>query len=128
MRLIEQRGQLTEDHAGLGHPGDLGAILDDTDHTAFENERLPGSRPFAEHRLAGAVAGEWKRGKPRLPSLGVVELRHCSHPSLPNPGEDYSYEKSLEHKRRGALRVVALFGMPTPQPRLPTAVTARLVL
>src|SRR5271163_4511747 len=99
MRLIEQGRHLAEDHAGLRHCGDFGAALDDAHHTALENEKLSGSRPLTEHRLAGAVAGERKRGKPRLPSLGVVELRHSLHPPLSHLSRTIASKKSLEHKR-----------------------------
>src|SRR5579863_3143602 len=82
VRLIQERRKLAEDRAGLRYRGDLSAALDDADRAAFENEQLPGSAAFSEHGLAGAVAGERKRGKPSLPSFGFVDRRHGQLPPL----------------------------------------------
>jgi hypothetical protein len=77
MRLIQQRGKLAEDRALLRHGGDLGAALEDSYRAAFEDEKLPRSRPFSENGLARAITRERKRGKPALPgflpSFGIFD-------------------------------------------------------
>ena len=76
MGLIEQRRELAQDRAGLGHRGDLGAALLDDDRAAFEDQKPPGLGALDEHGFAGAVTRQRQRGQASFPGRGIVDRRH----------------------------------------------------
>src|SRR5271154_7168582 len=76
MRLIEQRRELAKHRARFGHLGELDIALENTEGTAFENQKPPGFGTLGQHDFAGVKAFERKRGKLALPNHGLVDRSH----------------------------------------------------